>query len=103
MSALCSAGGVQNLNLLDRTTQRPNPTGTVGWAGSTFGPLTKSRLGEHEFEALMRTMDNLVRAAVTSGYSENRINPSALTSSNRTVVHSFMSQSHYTRAGRKTG
>ena len=60
VSALCSAGGVQNLILLDRTTQRPNPTGTVGWAGSTFGPLTKSRLGEHEFEALMRTMDNLV-------------------------------------------
>ncbi|CAL8250551.1 unnamed protein product [Boreogadus saida] len=59
VSALCSAGGVQNLILLDRTTQRPNPTGTVGWAGSTFGPLTKSRLGEHEFEALMRTMDNL--------------------------------------------
>ena len=47
--------------MLDRTTQRPNPTGTVGWAGSTFGPLTKTRLGEHEFEALMRTLDNLVR------------------------------------------
>ncbi|KAG7251981.1 hypothetical protein CRUP_000341, partial [Coryphaenoides rupestris] len=59
VAALCSAGGVQNLILLDRTTQRPNATGTVGWAGSTFGPLTKSRLGEHEFEALMRTMDNL--------------------------------------------
>lgn len=59
VSALCSAGGEQNLIMLDRTTQRPNPTGTVGWAGSTFGPLTKSRLGEHEFEALMRTMDNL--------------------------------------------
>lgn len=59
VSALCSAGGIQNLILLDRATQRPNPTGTVGWAGSTFGPLTKSRLGEHEFEALMRTMDNL--------------------------------------------
>ncbi|KAJ8380242.1 hypothetical protein SKAU_G00010200 [Synaphobranchus kaupii] len=59
VSALCCAGGEQNLILLDRTTQRPNPTGTVGWAGSTFGPLHKSRLGEHEFEALMRTMDNL--------------------------------------------
>ncbi|XP_061116138.1 beta-adducin isoform X2 [Conger conger] len=59
VSALCCAGGEQNLIMLDRTTQRPNPTGTVGWAGSTFGPLHKSRLGEHEFEALMRTMDNL--------------------------------------------
>ncbi|XP_056131316.1 beta-adducin isoform X2 [Lampris incognitus] len=59
VSALCSAGGEQNLILLDRTTQKPNPAGTVGWAGSTFGPLHKSRLGEHEFEALMRTLDNL--------------------------------------------
>ncbi|XP_067084138.1 beta-adducin isoform X3 [Osmerus mordax] len=59
VSALCSAGGAENLIMLDRTTQRPNPTGTVGWAGSTFGPLTKTRLGEHEFEALMRTLDNL--------------------------------------------
>ncbi|KAG5840471.1 hypothetical protein ANANG_G00189170 [Anguilla anguilla] len=59
VSALCCAGGEQNLIMLDRSTQRPNPTGTVGWAGSTFGPLHKSRLGEHEFEALMRTMDNL--------------------------------------------
>lgn len=60
MSALCSAGGEQNLIMLDRTTHKPNPTGTVGWAGSTFGPLHKSRVGEHEFEALMRTLDNLV-------------------------------------------
>lgn len=60
MTALCSAGGEQNLILLDRTTHKPNPAGTVGWAGSTFGPLHKSRVGEHEFEALMRTLDNLV-------------------------------------------
>ncbi|XP_029999575.1 beta-adducin isoform X1 [Sphaeramia orbicularis] len=59
VSALCCAGGEQNLILLDRTTHKPNPTGTVGWAGSTFGPLHKSRTGEHEFEALMRTLDNL--------------------------------------------
>ncbi|KAM9858407.1 beta-adducin isoform 2-T3 [Aulostomus maculatus] len=59
VSALCCAGGEQNLILLDRSTHRPNPTGTVGWAGSTFGPLHKSRVGEHEFEALMRTLDNL--------------------------------------------
>lgn len=52
--------------MLDRATHKPNPTGTVGWAGSTFGPLHKSRLGEHEFEALMRTLDNLVREYKTS-------------------------------------
>lgn len=60
VSALCSAGGEQNLILLDRTTHKPNHAGTVGWAGSTFGPMQKSRIGEHEFEALMRTLDNLV-------------------------------------------
>nr|XP_020446003.1 beta-adducin isoform X2 [Monopterus albus] len=59
VTALCCAGGQQNLILLDRTTHKPNPAGTVGWAGSTFGPLHKSRIGEHEFEALMRTLDNL--------------------------------------------
>ncbi|XP_010874924.1 beta-adducin isoform X4 [Esox lucius] len=59
VSALCSAGGEQNLIMLDRSVHKPNAAGTVGWAGSTFGPLTKSRLGEHEFEALMRTLDNL--------------------------------------------
>ncbi|KAF7199670.1 transcript variant X14 [Nothobranchius furzeri] len=59
VSALCCAGGEHNLILLDRTIHKPNPAGTVGWAGSTFGPLHKSRIGEHEFEALMRTLDNL--------------------------------------------
>ncbi|XP_054906536.1 beta-adducin isoform X2 [Poeciliopsis prolifica] len=59
VSALCSSGGEHNLIMLDRATHKPNPTGTVSWAGSTFGPLHKSRTGEHEFEALMRTLDNL--------------------------------------------
>ncbi|ROL49056.1 Beta-adducin [Anabarilius grahami] len=59
VAALCSAGGEQNLIMLDRNIHRPIATGTVGWAGSTFGPMHKSRLGEHEFEALMRTLDNL--------------------------------------------
>lgn len=59
VSALCCAGGEQNLILLDRSTHKPSTTGTVGWAGSTFGPLHKSRVGDHEFEALMRTLDNL--------------------------------------------
>ncbi|KAM6930627.1 beta-adducin [Xenentodon cancila] len=59
VTALCSVGRQDDLILLDRTIHKPNPTGTVGWAGSTFGPLHKSRVGEHEFEALMRTLDNL--------------------------------------------
>ncbi|TRY96901.1 hypothetical protein DNTS_021502 [Danionella cerebrum] len=59
VAAMCSAGGEQNLILLDRSVHRPASRGTVGWAGSTFGPMHKSRLGEHEFEALMRTLDNL--------------------------------------------
>ncbi|XP_040270355.1 beta-adducin isoform X2 [Bufo bufo] len=58
-SAVPSAGGSENLILLDREKYRPHEVGTVGWAGSMFGPMQKSRLGEHEFEALMRMMDNL--------------------------------------------
>ncbi|XP_073509688.1 beta-adducin isoform X2 [Phyllobates terribilis] len=57
--AVPSAGGPENLILLDREKYRPHEVGTVGWAGSMFGPMQKSRLGEHEFEALMRMMDNL--------------------------------------------
>ncbi|XP_073478086.1 beta-adducin isoform X2 [Aquarana catesbeiana] len=59
VSAVPSAGGPENLILLDRDKYRPHEVGTVGWAGSKFGPMQKSRLGEHEFEALMRMMDNL--------------------------------------------
>lgn len=70
VSALCCAGGEQNLILLDRTTHKPSTTGTVGWAGSTFGPLHKSRVGEHEFEALMRTLDNLVRGTAALHFPE---------------------------------
>uniref|UniRef100_A0A8C5M1Y2 Adducin 2 n=1 Tax=Leptobrachium leishanense TaxID=445787 RepID=A0A8C5M1Y2_9ANUR len=59
VSAVPCAGGPENLILLDREQYRPHEVGTVGWAGSMFGPMQKSRLGEHEFEALMRMMDNL--------------------------------------------
>ncbi|CAI9593663.1 unnamed protein product [Staurois parvus] len=59
VSAVPSAGGPENLIVLDRDKYRPHEVGTVGWAGSKFGPMQKSRLGEHEFEALMRMMDNL--------------------------------------------
>ncbi|MBZ3874141.1 Beta-adducin [Sciurus carolinensis] len=60
VSALSSAGGVENLILLEQEKHRPHEVGSVQWAGSTFGPMQKSRLGEHEFEALMRMLDNLV-------------------------------------------
>ncbi|NXS05103.1 ADDB protein, partial [Oxylabes madagascariensis] len=60
VSALASAGGAENLIVLERAQQRvPHGLGAVRHAGTTFGPLHKSRLGEHEFEALMRMLDNL--------------------------------------------
>ncbi|NXV53304.1 ADDB protein, partial [Uria aalge] len=59
VSALASAGGVENLIVLERAKHRAHEVGSVRWAGSTFGPMQKSRLGEHEFEALMRMLDNL--------------------------------------------
>ncbi|CAM5127474.1 unnamed protein product [Natator depressus] len=59
VSALSSAGGMENLIVLEREKYRPHDVGSVRWAGSTFGPMQKSRLGEHEFEALMRMLDNL--------------------------------------------
>nr|XP_056716384.1 beta-adducin [Euleptes europaea] len=59
VSALTSAGGSENLIMLEREKHRPHDVGSVRWAGSTFGPMQKSRLGEHEFEALMRMLDNL--------------------------------------------
>nr|XP_020635793.1 beta-adducin [Pogona vitticeps] len=59
ISALSSVGGAENLIVLEREKHRPFDVGSVRWAGSTFGPMQKSRLGEHEFEALMRMLDNL--------------------------------------------
>ncbi|KAM9311111.1 beta-adducin isoform 2-T2 [Gastrophryne carolinensis] len=66
VSAVPCAGGPENLIQLDKEKHRPHEVGTVGWAGSKFGPMQKSRLGEHEFEALMRMMDNL---GYRTGYS----------------------------------
>lgn len=59
VSSLSCAGGVDNVILLDRDTVKPLEIGTVGRAGTTFGPMHKSRVGEQEFEALMRMLDNL--------------------------------------------
>lgn len=35
--------------------------GFLKWAESTFGPLQKSQLGEHELEPLRKILHNLVR------------------------------------------
>ncbi|XP_042332715.1 beta-adducin [Sceloporus undulatus] len=59
ISALSSTGATESLIVLEREKHRPHDVGSVQWAGSTFGPMQKSRLGEHEFEALMRMLDNL--------------------------------------------
>ncbi|XP_067857370.1 beta-adducin isoform X2 [Heptranchias perlo] len=59
ISSLSSAGGVENVILLDRDKCKAYEIGSVGWAGNTFGRMQKSRVGEHEFEALMRMLDNL--------------------------------------------
>ncbi|KAG2456252.1 ADDB protein, partial [Polypterus senegalus] len=79
VSSLCSVGKVEDLILLDREKHRPYQAGSVGWAGSTFGPMQKSRLGEHEFEALMRMLDNLWLKAeevkMTSGSAIKIENP----------------------------
>ncbi|XP_072410417.1 beta-adducin-like isoform X2 [Chiloscyllium punctatum] len=59
VTCLSSAGGVENVTLLDRERYRPLEAGALAWAGTTFGPPQRSRLGHNEFEALMRTLDNL--------------------------------------------
>ncbi|KFO36131.1 Beta-adducin [Fukomys damarensis] len=58
-SALSSAGGVENLILLEQEIHRPHEVGSVQWARSTFGPMKKSQLGEYKFEALARMLENL--------------------------------------------
>ncbi|XP_078251764.1 beta-adducin-like [Rhinoraja longicauda] len=59
VSSLACAGSVDNVILLDRDAMKPLEMGSVGRAGTTFGPMHKSRVGEQEFEALMRVLDNL--------------------------------------------
>lgn len=74
VSALASAGSAENLIVLERAQQRvPHGLGAVRRAGTTFGPLHKSRLGEHEFEALMRMLDNLVTAKTHPNLPQNAL------------------------------
>uniref|UniRef100_A0A4W3K4V7 Adducin 3 (gamma) a n=1 Tax=Callorhinchus milii TaxID=7868 RepID=A0A4W3K4V7_CALMI len=56
--ALASAGGVDNLVLLDLEKMKPF-THKVAIEGVNMGALAKWKIGEQEFEAMMRMLDNL--------------------------------------------
>lgn len=59
---LASAGGPDNLVLLDpgKYKAKSRPPGSPAGEGTTGSP-PKWQIGEQEFEALMRMLDNLVR------------------------------------------
>ncbi|XP_056116654.1 adducin 3 (gamma) a isoform X2 [Rhinichthys klamathensis goyatoka] len=58
VNAFSCAGGVENLILLDLEKFKPRTQG-VAEAGVNYGSPHKWRLGELEFESLMRMLDNL--------------------------------------------
>ncbi|XP_039550579.1 adducin 3 (gamma) a isoform X3 [Pimephales promelas] len=58
VNAFSCAGGVENLILLDLEKFKPRTQG-VAEAGVNFGSQHKWRVGELEFESLMRMLDNL--------------------------------------------
>ncbi|XP_051723707.1 adducin 3 (gamma) b isoform X2 [Ctenopharyngodon idella] len=57
VSALLCAGGVDNLNVLDRASLKPAPTKNP--SGQMPDGQIRWRVGEAEFESLMRMLDNL--------------------------------------------
>ncbi|KAA0711031.1 Gamma-adducin Adducin-like protein 70 [Triplophysa tibetana] len=57
VSALLSAGGVENLCVLDRASLKAAPS--VNHSGKMSDGQIRWRVGEAEFESLMRMMDNL--------------------------------------------
>lgn len=59
MNALSCSGGVDNLVLLDREKFKPLTQG-VAAAGLVVDNEVKWKVGEAEFESLMRMLDNLV-------------------------------------------
>ncbi len=63
VNALSCAGGVENLIVLDLEKYKSRTQG-VAEAGVSMGSQHKWRLGELEFESLMRMLDNLVSACV---------------------------------------
>lgn len=59
MNSLRCSGGVDNLVLLDREKLKPRTQG-VAAAGVVIDNEVKWKVGEAEFESLMRMLDNLV-------------------------------------------
>ncbi|TKC42192.1 hypothetical protein EI555_003958, partial [Monodon monoceros] len=59
VSALSSPGKMENLIFMELKYQL-HEVSSVKWAASTFGPLQKSRLGEHELEILRKLLENLI-------------------------------------------
>ncbi|XP_069467865.1 gamma-adducin isoform X2 [Ambystoma mexicanum] len=57
--ALAGAGGVTNLLMLDIEKYRPLTHGIATGGGTNMGSQQKWKVGELEFEALMRMLDNL--------------------------------------------
>lgn len=66
--ALASAGGVDNLLLLDLEKFK-YCTHMVALEGVNMGTTQKWRVGEQEFEAMMRMLDNLVCTYSRSWFS----------------------------------
>uniref|UniRef100_A0A8D0GC38 Adducin 3 n=1 Tax=Sphenodon punctatus TaxID=8508 RepID=A0A8D0GC38_SPHPU len=66
--ALASAGGIDNLLLLDLQKYKPftHHVASAGGGGVNMGSQHKWKVGEQEFEALMRMLDNL---GYRTGYS----------------------------------
>lgn len=62
--ALAGAGGIDNLLLLDLQKYKPSThaVAAMGGGGVNMASQQKWKVGEQEFEALMRMLDNLVRA-----------------------------------------
>lgn len=63
---LASAGGPDNLVLLDPGKYKAKSRSPESPAGEGTVSHPKWQIGEQEFEALMRMLDNLVRQAVLS-------------------------------------
>lgn len=61
---MAGAGGIDNLLLLDLQKFKPSThaVAAMGGGGVNMASQQKWKVGEQEFEALMRMLDNLVRA-----------------------------------------
>lgn len=60
MNAFSCAGGLENLIVLDSESLKSR-TRVVADAGVSMGSQNKWKVGELEFESLMRMLDNMVR------------------------------------------